>query len=387
MIKIFTLILLVQVSSHASIISKWLVPNPTRYQFESTSERTKPIVVGDLVYASGIHGNLYTIHRTDGYVLWSKKLEAPVEGSLSYGRSKIVVGDLKGNLVTLNARDGSENWRFKIQGEWLAPANIYRDKVIAATSNDELYAFSEAKGTELWHYAHRGDEKMTVRGTSGPVVTGNFVLQGFSNGHVVCLNLNDGKVLWDKNLKTKSRFYDVDMNVYADDKGVIAGTFDGKVYSMDLSTGNPNWIFPVGSYGGFLVHDGKVIFAGLDGNIYALNRESHAIIWKTPFVGGVGTTPALVDDFVVVSTSDDPTYVLEAATGKIHDTVRLGRGTLAAATTGPDGWFYVMSNYGNLFSYQIFKNILFKKGPEAVSSASAIDREIVLPKKNSPAAG
>lgn len=373
--------------SQASIISHWLVPNPKKIEFEMTNERTRPVIVGDLIYSSGLHGYLYSIHRTDGYTLWSKKMEAPVEGSLSYGRSKIVVGDLKGNLLALNARDGSENWRFKIAGEWLAPANVYRDKVIAATSNDEVYAFSEAKGAELWHYSHRGDEKMTVRGTSGPVVYGNDVFQGFSDGHLVCLSLNDGKVIWDKRLKTKTRFYDVDMNVFADETGVVAGTFDGKVYSLDRTTGNTQWIFNVGSYGGFAVDGNKLFFAGLDGNFYALERTSGAVLWKTPFTGGVGTTPALVDEFIVISTSDDPVYVLEAATGKVHDTVSLGKGTLAAVAAGNEGWFYVMSNYGNLFSYQINKNLQIKKGPEAIPATSAIQRDIVLPKTNNPVSG
>lgn len=373
--------------SYAGIVSHWLVPNTNKIEFEVTAERTQPIVVGDIVYSSGIHGNVYSLHRTLGYTMWSKKMDGPVEGSLSYGRSKLVVGDLKGNLVALNARDGSENWRFKIQGEWLAPAAIYRDKVIASTSNDEMYAFSEAKGTELWHYAHRGDDKMTVRGTSGPVVFGTDVFQGFSDGHLVALNINDGKVIWDKRLKTKTRFTDVDMNVYVDEKSVIAGTFDGKVYSLERSTGSTLWMVPVGSYGGFLVDSSKVYFSGLDGNFYALDRNTGSVVWKTPYTGGVGTTPAMVDDFVVISTSDDPVYVLEAGTGKVHDTVSLGKGTLASVAPGVDGWFFVMSNYGNLFSYQINKNLKSKKGPEVVPSTSAVERDIVLPKANKPVSG
>jgi len=380
-------LLLFTLTTHASVVSHWLLPNTGKIEFETSAERTQPVVVGDAVYAAGVHSNVYSIHRTLGYAIWTKKMEAPVEGSLSYGRSKLVVGDLKGNLVALNARDGSENWRFKIQGEWLSPASIYRDKVIATTSGDEMYAFSEAKGVELWHYSHRGDEKMTVRGTSGPVVFGSDVFQGFSDGHLVALNVNDGKVIWDKRLKTKTRFTDVDMNVYADSTSVIAGTFDGKVFSLDRTTGNTIWMFPVGSYGGFAVENNKVYFSGLDGNFYALDRNTGGVVWKTSFVGGVGTTPALVDGFVVISTSEDPVYVLDAATGKVHDTVSLGRGTLASVAAGVDGWFYVMSNYSNLFSYQINKNLKSKKGPEVVPHTSAVERDIVLPKTNNQVSG
>ena len=127
----------------------WLLSPLAKRDGEITQERTKPIVVGDIVFGANLSGDVYAVHRTDGYLLWQKKFEAGIEGALSYGRSKLIVGDLQGTLYALNARDGSEAWRFKIQSEWLSQPLIFRDKVYVMTSSDELYALTESNGPRL----------------------------------------------------------------------------------------------------------------------------------------------------------------------------------------------------------------------------------------------
>ncbi len=363
------------VRSEVEAVHHWVQASTKRRDFETSQERTRPVIMGDIVYSSNLAGEVSAIHRFEGYKLWERKMAAGVEGSLSYGRSKVIVGDLFGNLVALNSRDGSDYWRFKIGGEWLSPATISRDKVFVMTSNDELYALSETQGKEIWHYSHRGDEKMTVRGMGAPVVFGNEVFQGFSNGDLVALSANQGKVLWVKKLKSKERFYDVDMSPYVDEKIVIVGTFDGKVYGLNRVTGNINWVFPVGSYGGFWVEDDKIYFSGLDNHFYCLTKAQGSLVWKTPFENGIGLTPAKVGEYLVFTTSGDPFYVVRPSDGKVVLTHNLGAGTLTPALPSPEGWFYVLSNFGNLFAFELSKTHLIFEGPQTMRTSSAILRE------------
>jgi outer membrane protein assembly factor BamB len=362
-------------SPEVKVINQWVHPAEKHRDYESTQERTRPVIMGDILYVASLSGEVYAAHRLEGYKLWKRKMAAGIEGSLTYGRSKVIVGDLAGNLSALNSRDGSDYWSFKINGEWLAPATLSRDKVFVATSNDELYALSETQGKEIWHYSHRGDEKMTIRGMGSPVVMGDEVFQGFSNGDLVALSAGQGKVLWVKHLKTKDRFYDVDMTPYVDEKSVIVGTFDGKVYSLDRATGGIQWVYPVGSYGGFWLENDRVYFSGLDNQFYCLNREHGTLIWKTPFESGVGVTPAKVGDYLVIPTSSDPVYVLRPSDGKIIWTGNLGTGTLSPVLAAPESWFYVISNFGNLFSFQLTKTNPVDLGPEKLATPSAILRE------------
>ncbi|NBT57750.1 hypothetical protein EBT16_03090 [bacterium] len=360
------------------VITEWTITPGLKVSFETPQQRTQPVIVGDLLFTADMAGNVTAYHRTMGYVLWTTKIEGGVDGALAYGRSKIFVGDLKGNLYALNSRDGSESWRFKIQAEWLAPPAVYRDKVIVMASNDEVYALSETKGTELWHYSHHGDEKMTVRGTAAPTIYGDQVFVGFSDGNLAALTLKEGKENWVKRLRTRERFYDVDTTPVVDDEGVIAASFDGKAYSLDKVTGNVQWIFPAGAYSSPLVVDNRIYLGGLDGYVYALDRQTSAVIWKSERFEGVALTPSQAGDFLVVTTSSDPVFVLDMKTGKTIEKEFLGAGTLTPASGSSDGWFYCFSNYNNLSAYRIV-DFLTKKGPETVSSPTAVIRDLGKP--------
>lgn len=360
------------------VLSEWNITPNLKISYETPQQKTQPVIVGDLLFTADIAGNVTAYHRILGYVLWKTKIEGGVDGALSYGRSKIFVGDLKGNLYALNSRDGSESWRFKIQAEWLSPPTVYRDKVVVMTSNDEVYALSETKGNELWHYAHRGDEKMTVRGTSSPTIDKDQVFVGFSDGNLAALSLKDGKEIWIKRLKTRERFYDVDTTPSVDDEGIIAASFDGRAYSLDRTTGNVQWVFPAGAYSSPLVVEKRVYLGGLDGYVYALDRQTSAVVWKSERFEGVALAPTQAGEFLVVTTSSDPVLILDMKTGKTIEKEFLGAGTLTPATGAPDGWFYCFSNYNNLSAFRII-DFLTKKGPETVSSPTAVTREIGNP--------
>ncbi len=360
------------------VLGKWVLPRGDSKIFELLPhERTRPIIVGDIVYTASLEGKVKAVHRLQGNVLWEVKLpglKASVDGSLAYGRSKLIVGDTQGNLYALNARDGSINWKFTGTSEWLAPAVVSRDKVFAMTSSDELYAFGENDGKEKWHYARKGDEKMTIRGTASPAVFGNEVFQGFSDGYLVALNATDGKVFWSKRLRMRDRFYDVDATPVVDEHQVIAATYDGTTQALDRTTGNVNWVFRAGSYGSFLMEDDKIYFAGLNGFFYCMNKVSGTVVWKTAVPEGVGLTPARSGEYLVVTSSSDPFYLIDPHDGEIVNRKRLGAGTLASAMGHADGSFYILSNYGNLFAYDIFKDLFSdkKKGPETLTSPSAL---------------
>ena len=91
----------------------WIFPAARTFE-AMPLERTQPVVVGDIVYVARLSGQVLALHRTEGYVIWERRLPGAIEGSLTYARSKLFVGDLSGNLFALNARDGSDSWRFKV---------------------------------------------------------------------------------------------------------------------------------------------------------------------------------------------------------------------------------------------------------------------------------
>jgi outer membrane protein assembly factor BamB len=360
-----------------TVQSEWVFPTRVGHTFElRPHERTRPLVVGDILYAANLEGRVLAFHRKDGYVLWETKIPAGVEGALAYGRSKLFVGDRAGNLKALNTRDGSESWSTYVGAEWLSPPVLLRDRLYAMASSEELVALSADDGKILWRYSHRGDEKMTIRGTSSPTVSGSDVFVGFSDGSLVALSAESGTELWVKKLRVRERFYDVDMPPLADETSVYAASFDGMLYRLDRKTGETKWNFPVGSYGGFVLEEGRLYFSGLNGNLYAIDANSGQSIWKVPFDSAVALAPTKVGNTLVVTTSGDPFYVLDPKDGRLLYIGRLGVGTLAPAISGGDEWFYCISNYGNLYAFSVTERAFpIRKELRTVGLPSALSRE------------
>jgi outer membrane protein assembly factor BamB len=388
-VKLLLLLFLIPFQSiHAlDVISKWVFPSRVLHPSDrGPQERTRPVIIGDILYMANLDGYVYAFHRTEGYTLWKAKMPAGVEGALAFARSKVFVGDTAGNLTAFHSRNGEVAWTFKGQAEWLSAPVVLGNRVFAVSSNDEVFGLDEVSGKVIWHFPHRGDEKMTIRGTTSPAVKDGYVYQGFSDGFVVALNSESGKPLWQRQLKTTLRFYDIDTApLYVDDQNLIVGTYDGKVHKLDRMTGNTKWSFPVGSYSGFLVEEKRVYFSGLDGNVYALNLDLGDAIWKTSFGKGVGLTPARIGEHLVVTTSSDPTLVLDPRDGKVVWKTSLGTGTLTAAVGDTEGWFYCMSNYGNLYSFEILKERKIFAEPQTVATPSALHRNRVPIIERNPA--
>jgi len=358
---------------------RWALPDEYRAE-RGRHEATRPILVGNILYYATLSGNVYAVHREQGYVIWKKKMPAGVEGALSYGRSKLYVGDTHGNLIAFNVYDGSEAWRFKVGTEWLAPPVVQRGRVFAATVSGEIYALSTRNGKELWQYSRRGDEKMTIRGLGGPTVFGQEVYMGFADGYLVALSADKGRVIWTKKLRTRDRFYDVDTQPWVDKDSVIAGSFDGNLLRLDRLTGKTLWNFAVGSFGGVYVGGETIYFAGLNKQLYALSKKTGDVLWKRSFEGGVGNQAALAGKYLVFTTSGDPVYVVEPKSGTILWKGSFGGGTFAAATGHVTGWFYVLSNFGNLYAYEIepatYAKLNQDHTPQILSVPKAIERQL-----------
>ncbi|MCB0416149.1 MAG: PQQ-binding-like beta-propeller repeat protein [Bdellovibrionales bacterium] len=372
----FLFLLVPAANAELTAFNRWVNLKPTTYRFEHRpSERSHPVIVGDILYYATLNGDIFALHRIQGNVLWHRNIGAPIDGAFSYGRSKLFVGDTRGNLYALEARNGDVVWQKKVSSQWLTPPVQVGSRLFAMTSAHELYAYSERKGEELWQYARHGDEKMTIRGTATPVVFGSEIYQGFADGYMVALSMETGKLRWEKKLRQRARFYDVDTTPYVDAEKLITGTYDGSLYSLDRQTGDIQWRLPVGSYGGVLVENNRLFFSGLDKNVYSVDAVSGKVLWKTPFNKGVGMAPSLVRGGLVVPTSADPLYVLDPETGKILWTERLGTGTTSPASVHQDGWFYCLSNYGQLYAFEMVERPHRDKAWGTLKTLSAIYRE------------
>lgn len=174
----------------------------------------------------------------------------------------------------------------------------------------------------MWEYDTRLDgAEVEFHGdalvTEDLVVTGSDHRQQDGVGHVYAFGREDGQLRWKYTIP-----HGVATNVVAAGARAFAVTLDDELVCLDLSTGRALWTHATGFYNPeFLfnstpaVDKDRVFFGGLDGTVYALNGVSGEIIWKRQLRSGVSTSVLLVDQALLLGTTDGRFYRLDRTTG------------------------------------------------------------------------
>ena len=198
-------------------------------------------------------------------------------------------------------------------------------------------------GTLAWKFRTNG------RVISSPLVMGDAVYVGSTDGNVYALARGDGSLRW--KFETKGA---VNSSPAAARGLVIVTSLDGRVYAIDASTGKQRWTFATkgesrftapGIHGAMphtelmadpfdvflsspVIAGGTLYVGSGDHHVYALDVESGALKWAFATGNVVHASPAVADGVVYVGSWDRNMYALDAATGRERWRFQTGDDTL-----------------------------------------------------------
>lgn len=190
------------------------------------------------------------------------------------------------------------------EGKWHvdAPIAVVGQRVLAASAKlDEkdnhagdcaMYCVDANSGQLQWRAA------LELNPWAGPTVAGSTVLTGCSNirfdpktipagkGQVVALKLEDGAVLWKKNIPGGV----ISPVAAANDLAILAAT-DGKVRGLSLKDGQEKWTYDAGAafFAAPAVVGSAVYVADLAGVVHAVSLADGKALWTL----SLATDPAV----------------------------------------------------------------------------------------------
>lgn len=158
-----------------------------------------------------------------------------------------------------------------------------------------------------------------VRGT--PTVKDAKIYFGNSAGEIHCLNRENAKLNWKKNLNSA-----IVSKPALVGKLLIVACRDSRIYALNSKNGNQEWVFeggkPSAHVWGWDYHDsspvvdGKIVYVGSgDNNIYALNISSGKLKWKYSTGDKIRGTVLIENGFAYVPSFDGKIYKLSAKSG------------------------------------------------------------------------
>lgn len=166
-------------------------------------------------------------------------------------------------------KDGIFQWKYPLEGEVTGTPVVGRndgDVFVIVTTDKMLYRIED--GVEIWNTSFLGD-------FSSPALAGDSLFLGSSAGKFYCLNTSDGKEVWNFTAIDNPMPWESIKSSPAYSNGVVyfgTNEAEGKIFALNSSTGELNWVYGVGQYimSSPFVYKNKLVIGADDGNIYII---------------------------------------------------------------------------------------------------------------------
>ncbi|OFZ21729.1 MAG: hypothetical protein A2X94_15695 [Bdellovibrionales bacterium GWB1_55_8] len=327
------------------------VPNASSHG----AEYSNPVLVENTLIV-GTRAGLISIYPSLNQQRWVLPIPNGVTGELVVDRGNVYFGGGDGFFYSASVETGRVNWRYELRNPVTSRPTVSGGRVFVTASDDTVYAFDAGTGKWLWHFRRRSSASATIRGASSPLVEGQEVLVGLSDGFLVALSVHDGQLSWERRLHQGTKFTDVDAHPVLESNVLYVPSYDGSLYSLKHPGGDILWRFDAGASKKVELEEQSIYLPSSDGNIYALQKSNAKVVWKFELDGGVPTQLILTEKYVIVGSSFQYLYVIDKTTGKGVYRFNGGHGSGfsgAPVYDRPSRKLYVLSTAGNLYAFSL----------------------------------
>lgn len=295
---------------------------------EHTAAKGSAAAVGGVVYVGSDDGSLVAVDTADGDLQW-RAVTGPsgngIHGTPAVADDQVLVGAYDGVLYSFDRTSGALRWTAKVGDHIGSSPLVWQDRVYVSVETDRPSGLLAVVGLDgevlavddgLADHPHSsvaldagtgllavGDNSgtltaWTVAADADPVRVSTFETGGAIKGPIAIL-----------------------------DGDAVFGSWDRRVYRVDLATGEEAWSFTTGRRvmsGAGLGPDGIVYIGSHDGRLYALDGEDGRKVWSVntgvPILGG----PTVADGKVLIGTHDGWLLCLDAGDGGLLWRHRIG---------------------------------------------------------------
>ncbi len=200
---------------------------------------------------------------------------------------------------------------------WAAPV-IQGDRVIVCgrdTDKDILFCLNANNGDLLWqnHYAATATHSHGAGMRATPTIDTGRVYTFGRSGDLVCWSLQDGTILWQKNVQDKGgkapKWGHASSPHVTDKHVIVQGGGTLRVVAYNKLNGDVMWTSGQGDAGyapviSLTLKNTPAVLAFHGNGLTALNRETGeelwSVPWKTPY-GVNATTPLVINEMIFIT--------------------------------------------------------------------------------------
>jgi outer membrane protein assembly factor BamB len=227
------------------------------------------------------------------------------------------------------------------------------------TVNGKLAALDSSSGEQLWSI-QQSMPRLSVRGTSAPVIARNMVICGFDNGRVSAFDLSDGGVIWDVLMNPPSgrtaieRLVDINSMVQVAGSDVYAVGYQGSIGAIALESGQLLWSREMSSGSGLTLDFRNIYLSDQRSELVALSQGSGRELWRRADLRNRDlTAPAILGGSVVVGDNEGYLHWFDISTGDLQARVRAGSDRITSQPLVVNDILYAMNDGGTLYAFKV----------------------------------
>jgi outer membrane protein assembly factor BamB len=274
---------------------------------------------------SGSYGTrLVAIDLATGSTAWSHLLRGTYHwANAAFDAGRVFVVNADGRLSAFEAATGAKAWGERLSGQYsFSAAPTASDGVVyvgGSGSGGTLYAVAESDGTILWTQpVENGDE-------SSPTLSGSRVYVSYACRRVHAFDRSTGAVAWNASTSCSGG------------GGKTSPYHQGMLYARDPISGNAALDGADGSvvkkFTAVTIpaFTAKLMIRTDGGAVTATYLVSSKIAWSAPLDGLAVSAPIVINNSVIVASSDGTVWALKTQTGAVRSSLELG-----ITIAGPD---------------------------------------------------
>jgi outer membrane protein assembly factor BamB len=258
---------------------------------------------------------------------------------VAYGR--VYVGANNGRFLAVDAATGKTDWQKRFD-RCIASSPTMGDEVVYQPLMDPfpcrehkqdaagyVVALDADTGRELWRF-----EAGVVE--TSPLVVGDLLYFGSWDKKMYAVDVNTHKAVWTFPTGDQVKAGPA----YA--RGTLFfASYDNKVYAVDARTGKLRWSASgtANFYATPTIAYGRVFIGNTDGRVYAFGQDSGHLLWAKATGGYVYSSAAVWQKTVYVGSYSKRFYALDAGSGDVRWSFDAG-GEISGAPTVLDGVVY-----------------------------------------------
>ncbi len=311
--------------------------------------------IGGRVFGGSSDSGVYAVDARSGSTLWRFQAAAMVQSEVLFDapHGLVLAGANDGALYALSAETGALRWRFQTSGPIVRRAVVTGDRVLFTNEADQIFCVELANGKPVWQKARPPAAGTEIAGHAGALLVGDRVYTSSSDGLALAYDAYTGRESWES----------IDLNADAD----LASARDATKYldadatpvSMRLPAGNAAVYFA--GYGGGVqavdAVDGRRIWS-----FSAAKAVSDLVLWREPAHApreGDGTSgPEIPERTLLLAVSTiSGIWALDPKNGEARWHLKAPNGGVTAPTevagglllgTGRNGLFFVSPRNGKV---------------------------------------